>query len=207
MGSEGRFIDGNDQLAEPAAELIRLDREVIVAPSATVATALHRLTTRIPITIGITGAPVALELAATLGRPGDNVTGTTAPTSLARKQIQILHEAIQTLSRFGVVYDASGTSFPEEIIMAATRPLDIQWQMTSFRSADDPISMFEILARDHVDGLLVLTGPMSATNETRLAELALTYWCHQSGSGRSRWFDDLCRQPRGYMPSSRRLCG
>jgi ABC-type uncharacterized transport system substrate-binding protein len=65
-----RRTNGDDQLAWPAAELVQLQPEVILAASAGVAKVLQDLSASIAIVISGLGDPVTLGLAASLARPG-----------------------------------------------------------------------------------------------------------------------------------------
>src|SRR3954447_5863293 len=96
--------NGDDQLAEPVADLVRLHPEVILAPSSTVARALGPATTTIPIVSAGGGDLVATGVVASHARPGGNVTGLSTP-SLAGKQLQLLQDALPTLSRVLVLFD------------------------------------------------------------------------------------------------------
>jgi putative tryptophan/tyrosine transport system substrate-binding protein len=78
IGFEFRWAEGRlDQLPELAAELVRLQVDVIVtlAPQATLA-AKHATQT-IPIVFVAMGDPLASGVVASLARPGANLTGTT----------------------------------------------------------------------------------------------------------------------------------
>jgi putative ABC transport system substrate-binding protein len=60
---------------ELAAELVRLNVDVIVASGTLGPLAAKRATATIPIVMTASGDPLGSELVATLARPGGNVTG------------------------------------------------------------------------------------------------------------------------------------
>ena len=73
---EYRFAEQKfERLAELAAELVRLNIELVVAAGTPAALAAKKATTSIPIVIPNTGNPVAAGLVVSLARPGGNVTG------------------------------------------------------------------------------------------------------------------------------------
>jgi hypothetical protein len=70
--AEGRY----ERLSELAAELVKLDVDVLVTHSTPGALAAKKATSTIPI-VAYSGDPVAAGLVATLARPGGNLTGMT----------------------------------------------------------------------------------------------------------------------------------
>jgi ABC-type uncharacterized transport system substrate-binding protein len=99
---EERYANGDVLLAEPAAEQVRLQPEVIVVVSTGAARAVQTLTTTIPIVSAGQGDLVATGLAAGLARPGSNVTGLSTP-ALGSKQLQLLQEAVPAIARVAVL--------------------------------------------------------------------------------------------------------
>src|SRR3954453_10145182 len=71
-----RYAEGQqERLPELAAELVRLDVDIIVAPTSGSAKAAKEATRTIPIVMAASGDPVGLGLVVGLARPGGNVTG------------------------------------------------------------------------------------------------------------------------------------
>jgi putative ABC transport system substrate-binding protein len=171
----GRYANGDDQLAEPAADLVGLRPEVLLALSSTVARALRAATTTVPIVSAGAGDLVATGVAASHARPGGTVTGLSTPL-LASKQLQLLQEAVPTLSRVLVLYDATFYQDWErerEPIDQAARSLSLQLQFVGIRGSDDLESGFEAAVREHADGLYTSLGPLVSVHQVRIAELAL----------------------------------
>ena len=92
---EYRYAEGNpDRLAALAADLIRLPVDIIVTTTDQGAQAASQATRTIPIVM-TTGDPVGSGLAATLAKPGGNVTGLTVLLAdLSGKRLELLKEAI-----------------------------------------------------------------------------------------------------------------
>ena len=75
---ESRFAEEKfDRLSDLAAELVRLNVDILVAGNSTVARGAKKVTTIIPIVMANAGDPVGSGLVASLARPGGNLTGLT----------------------------------------------------------------------------------------------------------------------------------
>jgi putative ABC transport system substrate-binding protein len=100
-----------DRLHELAAELVKLNVDVIVAASGTpAAQAAKRSTSTIPI-VTISGDPIAAGLVSSLARPGGNVTGLTFFfTEINAKRVELIKEAVPTLTRVAVLVNPSNAS-------------------------------------------------------------------------------------------------
>ena len=73
---ERRSAKGNpERLSQMAAELVAKKVNLIVTAGTAQAQAIRQASTTIPIVLAISGDPVATGLAASLARPGENVTG------------------------------------------------------------------------------------------------------------------------------------
>ena len=171
------YADRRDQFAERAVELLRLQPAVILVAAANVARSLLAATgTMIPIvSAGVgTGAPdlVASGLAASYARPGGTVTGLSTP-ALVGKQLQLLQDAVPSLSRVAVLYDPTILGFPREPEEAAARSLGLQLQWVGANNPEDLELALAAATRDHADGLLLPSVNWINASETRIAELAL----------------------------------
>src|SRR5688572_12834979 len=75
---EFRWASGNyGRLADLAAELIRLNVDLVVTQGTPAARAAKRATSTVPIVMASVGDPVAAGLVSSLARPGGNITGLT----------------------------------------------------------------------------------------------------------------------------------
>jgi ABC-type uncharacterized transport system substrate-binding protein len=89
---EIRFAEGKpERLAGMVAELVQSRVHVIVTESVLAATAVRQATDRIPIVTAVHGDPVGAGLAASLARPGGNVTGLSLmAVELSEKRLELL---------------------------------------------------------------------------------------------------------------------
>src|SRR5262249_48384970 len=92
--AEGRY----ENLAEIAAEFVRLKVDVIVTYATPPVVAAKQATAGIPIVSAVMGDPVGTGLVASLARPGGNVTGLSVLTpDLAGQPLQLLPHLVPPL--------------------------------------------------------------------------------------------------------------
>jgi putative ABC transport system substrate-binding protein len=91
-----RSSEGSDvHLPQKAAELVRLNVDVIVAALTPAVQAARHATSDIPIVMAPAGDPVATGLVYSLARPGGNITGVSgAAVELAGKRLELIRELL-----------------------------------------------------------------------------------------------------------------
>src|SRR5262245_57135965 len=109
---EWRFGGGNyARLDELAAELVKLNVDVLVAVATPSALAAHRATKSIPIVMTSVNDPVRLGFAKSIARPGGNVTGLiNLDSDMRSKQADLLVKTVPKLSRLGVLSNPGNAS-------------------------------------------------------------------------------------------------
>jgi putative ABC transport system substrate-binding protein len=174
---EWRWADGKvERLSGFAAELTKLNVDLIVAPQSDSALAAKRATRTIPIVHVVAGDPVADGLVTSVARPGGNVTGLTATPSpeIVGKGLELLKQATGA-SRVAVLwnparnYPAVGLALRE--VNTAARVLGVQLQVLEARGPDQFEPAFVSMVRGQAAALLTLTDSMFWLHRRRLAEL------------------------------------
>jgi putative ABC transport system substrate-binding protein len=101
---EYRYADGRaDRYDEIAAELVRLKVDLIVT-TGPAAQQARRATSVIPIVLPLSGDPVGVGLAASLARPGGNVTGLSImQPELASKKVGLVREVVPDIRRLAIM--------------------------------------------------------------------------------------------------------
>src|SRR6185312_1467124 len=104
---EFRSADGKlAALGDLAAELVRLDVDVLVASETPAVAAARRATTTIPIVMAPAGDPLGTGLVESLAHPGGNVTGLSAATAeLAGKSLELIREISPAVRRVAALAD------------------------------------------------------------------------------------------------------
>jgi putative tryptophan/tyrosine transport system substrate-binding protein len=175
---EYRWAEGNvERLPNLAAELVRRNVDVIVAPAGSAALAAKNATSSIPIVMIFPSDPVEMGLVASLSRPGGNVTGTTFTPGpeIFGKQLQILKETIPHASRVAILSNPADPSFALQAkeVEAAARTLRIRLQHVEARGPEEFDSAFAAMARERAEALLVTGSSTFLAHRSRLAELAV----------------------------------
>ena len=179
---EARFAEGRlDRLPAMAAELVAMGVDVIATYGGPPTNAAQRATTTIPIVAALVADPVALGFAATLARPGGNVTGiTNHDPELAIRQLRILREVFPTLARVAFLSDAdipgadaSGLAPIERSNVAAATAMSITPQVLKVRGpAPDFAQAFDSMVSEKAEALVILEVPAPFGNRERIAQLA-----------------------------------
>jgi putative tryptophan/tyrosine transport system substrate-binding protein len=176
---DARYAKGNlDALAGMANELARLNVDLIVTSSTSAAFAAEHATRTIPIVMASGGDQVSRGLAASLARPGGNVTGVTSLTpDLMGKRLELLREIAPKNSRVAALWHADNTSS-----MASVRELDgaatrarVAFQSYPIRDAAELTKVFSAMTREHIGAIVVVNGPEVYAERKTIAELALRH--------------------------------
>jgi len=173
---EYRYAQGKiDRVPEFAAELVRLEVDVIVASNNLVARAASNTTKIIPIVIASGADPVAAGLVASLARPGGNVTGlTNITTDLGVKRLELLKESFPKLTRVAVLPSPGSLGLELKEIEAAAPSLKIQLYTMEVRAANDLERAFEGVTKVGAGALTMTADPtgLFIANQKQIVELA-----------------------------------
>jgi putative tryptophan/tyrosine transport system substrate-binding protein len=176
IAMEWRFAEGNlDRLAEAAAELVRLQMDILVTFGTPATRAAMHATTTIPIVMVSVGDPLRAGIVASLARPGGNVTGsTTLGPELSAKQLQLLREGVPTVARVAFLWNPlnpANVLFYEDI-QAAARALGVTLLSVEVSRPSAFERAFAAMMREHPDALFITGDPMHQLHVERIIELA-----------------------------------
>ncbi|HSF32182.1 MAG TPA: ABC transporter substrate-binding protein [Candidatus Tectomicrobia bacterium] len=158
-----------------AADLVRLEVDVIVAVGHAAVRAAQQATHSIPIVMLIGGDPVSVGLVASLARPGGNITGVTALSPrLSAQRLAFLKEAVPRVTRVAVLFnpDDEIKALDWHQSVAAARAWGVQLQPVEVRSSIVFEEAFAAMQREQVGALIVLTDAVTFLHRTRLVTLA-----------------------------------
>ena len=114
---ESRYAEGDNQrLAGLVAELVGTSPEIIVTASAAAAVAAKQATSSIPIVTIFTADPVGSGLAASLARPGGNLTGlSNIMEDTAGKELELLKTAAPNATRIAILTNPGNPAHAKEL--------------------------------------------------------------------------------------------
>jgi ABC-type uncharacterized transport system substrate-binding protein len=174
---EFRWADGMyDRLPNLAAELVRLEVDVIVTGGTPGTRAAKQATTKIPIVMAVSGDAIATGLIASLARPGGNITGTTYfDPELHAKRLQFLKEAVPRVAHVGVLMNPDnpqtmGTTLRSLRLAAET--LTLKLSLFEVRAADEFDGAFSAMARSRVDAVVIADDGLFLANLGAIADMA-----------------------------------
>jgi putative ABC transport system substrate-binding protein len=175
---EYRTADGKvERLPALAADLVRLNVDVIVALGEAAPAAAKKVTTAIPIVMTFGGDPVATGLIVSLPRPGGNVTGLASMyPELSGKRLELLKQAVPSLKRVAVLWNRDNASHGPALRASeeAARALGIQLHSVEFRTRQDFGPALLAAKHARAGALLILDDPATFTHREMLAQLAST---------------------------------
>ncbi len=178
---EYRWLEGhNERMPAAASDLVRRQVAVIAAPSgAPAALAAKAAISTIPIVFLVAVDPVAIGLAASLNRPGGNLTGiTTLNVGVASKRLELLHQLIPTLTAIALLVNptnAANTETTVQDLQSAAHTLRLDLHVFHASSEDDLEKAFAAMAALRVGGLVIGTDGFFISRSEQLAMLALRY--------------------------------
>jgi len=173
---EYRYADGRTELYdEIAAELVRLKVDLIVT-TGPAAQQVRKATSVIPIVLPLTGDPVVIGLAASLARPGSNVTGlSTMQPELASKRLELLREVVPNIRRLAIMINPGFGDVVREAdaVQALAQPLGIEVAALKIRRSEEILPALESL-NDHLpDALYVPADATLASNRIAINTFTL----------------------------------
>ena len=176
LAIEYRYAEGNyARLPTLAAELVRLQVDVIFAPSAPATQAARQATTTILIVMDTLGDPVQTGFVAGLAQPGGNITGTAgfAP-DLGGKQLELLKAAVPSMTTVATLVQPANPTAPHVLreLARAAQALGVRLHPVEVRQASDLDRVLAGLTREGVDALLVLPDPLALGQRHQLVAWA-----------------------------------
>jgi putative tryptophan/tyrosine transport system substrate-binding protein len=179
---EIRAAEGQlDRLPGFAAELVGKGVDALVTYGGPPTSAAHHATSTIPIVFALVADPVGIGVAATLERPGANLTGVTNnDPAVPVQQMALLKEMLPKLARVAILgdldtpgADASGLNPGERAYAAAARAAGLTPQVVKVRGPKpDFDAMFAAMAREGAEALVVREVPAVFSIAKTVADLA-----------------------------------
>ena len=170
--------DRYDRIPELAAEIVRLNPDVIITYGTPSTLALKRATSAIPIVMAIIGNPVENGAVASLARPGGNITGSSFfSDEVTAKRLDILKTAHPALVRAGVLSSSRNIAMlgGQRAMASIAQSLNVQLQILDVPSSDELDDALTGVVKGKSDGVVMSDEQVISTGDAprRIAEFTL----------------------------------
>jgi putative ABC transport system substrate-binding protein len=173
---ERRHAEGKlDRIPELAAELVRLNVDVIVTSGPTATRPAKGATSTIPIVMTFDDDPVGSGFVASLAHPGGNITGlSTLAPEISGKQLELLKEIVPRLFRVAAFGTSTrqGTAQALKEMELAAGALAVKLQYLDIEDPKYIETAFRAASKGRADALLVLQSPVFNSQRAQIANLA-----------------------------------
>jgi putative ABC transport system substrate-binding protein len=174
---EYRSADGRaERLLDLAAELVRLDVDVLVTRGTPAALSARHATRAIPIVMASSGDPAAEGVVASLARPGGNVTGfhLMTPPELGGRRLALLREAVAGSSRVGVLWNPGDHQSPllKRDADRVARSMGVRLESLEVERPEAFEKAFESALLAQVDALVASDDSLTVSAQRRIVSFA-----------------------------------
>ena len=158
---ENRYAEGSEErLRDLAAELVRLQVDVMVAGGAAAIRAAQHATRTIPIVMAAAGDdPVRQGFVASLAHPGGNITGLSfLGEELPGKRLELLKETVPQSTRIAVLVNPAYPAYETAMhnLTGAARALGLHLHVVEVHRADELATAFAALTQVGVEAVVVI---------------------------------------------------
>jgi putative ABC transport system substrate-binding protein len=182
VAEQRAYGDRIDRVPDLAVEFIRTGVDIFVVEGAAEAGLVQQVTHTVPIVTLRAGDLVEFGLAASLARPGGNVTGIqTLQPELVAKHVSLLKEAIPRLSRSGMLFESRSSrlsGYSAAVLReaeAAGKALGVALQVATFRAADELDGAFSAFQAERAQAVIVVRSQFLSTHVKTVVGLALKH--------------------------------
>jgi len=168
--------DRTELFQEFAAEMVRLNVDIVVVVTTPAALAVKRATTTIPIVHPNAINPVESGLVASLAHPGGNLTGGAAQTAvLSQKRLEILKEIVPGLTRVAVLWNSNNPAlaFAWRDTQGAARSLGVTLQPHEVRDRKAIEAAFAAMSEERPDALIALQDALTLQHRTEIIDFTI----------------------------------
>jgi putative ABC transport system substrate-binding protein len=174
---ERRYARGQvERFKEFAADMVRLNVDIVIVVTTPAALAVMNATKTIPIVHPNAIDPLDTGLIVSLARPGKNLTGGAQLTAeVSAKRLEILKKVVPGLSRAAALWNPANPAivFSWKETQGAAQALGIKLQSHEVQRPQDFAAAFDMIAAEHPDALLVLQDAVTMQHRKEIIEFAI----------------------------------
>jgi putative ABC transport system substrate-binding protein len=179
---EYRWADGQySRLPVLATELVHRQVAVIATGGASATLAAKAATTTIPIVFETSANPVKLGVAASLNRPGGNITGVSQAGSaeeIASKRVELLHELVPKAGVLALLVNPTAPELAEpqtREVVSAAQSFGIDLHTLNASTEHDFDRVFARLTELRAGGLVIAGDSLFSSRAKQLAALTVRH--------------------------------
>ena len=176
---EARYAEGRlDRVDGFAVELVRQKVDLILTLGSAASRAAQRATSTIPIVVISSPDPVREGFAASLARPGGNLTGmSNGADDTVEKLLELLLAAAPKLNRVAVLTNPANGAHESLLagVQSAARKTGKKHLPMSVRTPEEIDKRFASMARERADGVIILADAFLFQQRAQIAGLALKH--------------------------------
>ena len=164
-----------ERLPDLAAELVRLNVDVIVTVSTPGALAAKHATSTIPIVFTSVADPIGAGVIPSLARPGGNITGvTTISADLDQKRLELLTEVVPGVTRVAYLWNPANPASVLALkqMQASAQALGVQLQPVGVQNAHELANAFAAITHEHAEAFIVPPDAFLAHHSTQIVDFA-----------------------------------
>ena len=174
---ERRYAHGvAERFKEFAAEMVRLNVDIIVVVTTPAALAVMNATKTIPIVHPNAIDPLKTGLIASLAHPGGNLTGGAQLTAeVSAKRLAILKGLLPGLSRVAALWNPANPAivFAWKETQGTARALGIALQSHEVQGPKEFAAAFAAIAEEHPEALLILQDAVTMQHRNEIVDFAI----------------------------------
>ena len=166
-----------EELPSAALDLVRLKVDLIYTIASSGVRAAVHATREIPIVaVDLETDPVASGYASSLARPGGNLSGFFLDLpEFSAKRLEILKEALPSISGVTVLWDATLDRTPLSRMQAAARALKLRLVVVDVQATSDLEKAFQAASRRKHQAVMVMQSPTLDGYMGQILRLGTTY--------------------------------
>ena len=176
---EWRFAEAKaERYVEFAAELARLKVDVVVTGAPQAVRPMQQAAPQIPIVMGVSTDPVGSGFAASLARPGGNITGIASSLEdSSPKQLELLVAAVPKMVRLGLLTTSMSPAYAAVLkrIQVSAQQARLTLVTADARNGDELAAAFATLSKGRAQAVIVPSDVLFNLNREKIAALAISH--------------------------------
>src|SRR5262249_6702689 len=172
-----RFADGRfERLTELAAELAKLEVDLMMPATPPAIRAAKSVSDAIPIVFPLGSDPVETGLVANLERPGGNITGmATMSWRQCPPRLRFVRDIMPNVRRVASICHSANAALQLQVeaYRATANDLGLEFLALDFSTAEQIERAFEMASENGAEAVLPLSDPIALDNAERIGKVSL----------------------------------